>query len=193
MKLTINLHVNSVSIKMSSTQNFHKLNRLFIFIGWHPIRRRGMVGRVPVFQPVGPGSIPSGVGNFNFCPGIGCVSFVFCLMLSPAEVLTLCWLHIHEGPPLCICLVFCPKIVAPPTGIWPTGTCPMAYGVIAPSFFIWVIMKINFCNLVNKFFPKLLLIRPTVLSFLVSLWRWPFKVERCQKNSDKNRLIGIMI
>ena len=36
-----------------------------------------MVGRVPAFQPGGPGSIPSGVRNFNFRPGIGCVSFVF--------------------------------------------------------------------------------------------------------------------
>ena len=35
-----------------------------------------MVGRVPAFQPGGPGSIPGGVKNFNFCPGIGCVSFV---------------------------------------------------------------------------------------------------------------------
>ena len=35
-----------------------------------------MVGRVPAFQPGGPGSIPGGVRNFNFCPGIGCVSFV---------------------------------------------------------------------------------------------------------------------
>ena len=39
-------------------------------------RRRGVVGRVPAFQPGGPGSIPGGVRNFNFCPGIGCVSFV---------------------------------------------------------------------------------------------------------------------
>ena len=34
--------------------------------------------------------------------------------------------------------------------------------------------------------------RPFLLH-LVTLWRWPFKVETCQKNSDKNRLIGIMI
>ena len=40
------------------------------------ISRRGVVGRVPAFQPGGPGSIPGGVRNFNFCPGIGCVSFV---------------------------------------------------------------------------------------------------------------------
>ena len=35
-----------------------------------------MVGRVPAFQPGGPDSIPGGVSNFNFYPGIGCVSFV---------------------------------------------------------------------------------------------------------------------
>ena len=40
------------------------------------IRRRGVVGRVPSSQPRGPGSIPGGVRNFNFCPGIGCVFFV---------------------------------------------------------------------------------------------------------------------
>ena len=40
------------------------------------IRRRGVVGRVPAFQPGSPGSITGGVRNFNFCPGIGCLSFV---------------------------------------------------------------------------------------------------------------------
>ena len=58
------------------------------------IRRRGVVGRVPAFQPGGRGSIPGGVRNFNFCPGIGCVCvcplFVFCPVLSPAEALTFC-------------------------------------------------------------------------------------------------------
>ena len=39
------------------------------------IRRRGVVGSVPAFQPGGPGSIRGGVRNFNSCPGIGCVSF----------------------------------------------------------------------------------------------------------------------
>ena len=34
-----------------------------------------MVARVPAFQPGGPGSIPGGVGNLNFCHGSGCVSF----------------------------------------------------------------------------------------------------------------------
>ena len=35
-----------------------------------------MVGIVPAFQPGGPVSIPGGVRNFNFCPGIECVSFI---------------------------------------------------------------------------------------------------------------------
>ena len=38
-----------------------------------------MDGRVPAFQPSGPGSIPGGVRNFNSYPEIGCVSFV-CLL-----------------------------------------------------------------------------------------------------------------
>ena len=57
-------------------------------------------------EPGGPGSIPGGVRNFNSYPGIGCVSFVFCTVLSPAEALTLCRPHIQGGPPLSICLVF---------------------------------------------------------------------------------------
>ena len=70
------------------------------------IRRSDVVGRVPAFQTGGPGSIPGGVRNFNSYPRIGCVSFVFCPVLSPAEALTLCWPHIQGGLPLCICLVF---------------------------------------------------------------------------------------
>ena len=63
--------------------------------------RRGVVNRVPAFQP-------SGVRNFNFCPGIGgvCPLPVFCPVLSSAEALTLCWPHIQGDPPLCISLVF---------------------------------------------------------------------------------------
>ena len=53
-------------------------------------RRAGVVGGVPAFQHGGPGSIPGGVRNFNSYPGIGCVSFVFCPVLSPTEALTLC-------------------------------------------------------------------------------------------------------
>ena len=35
-----------------------------------------MVGRVPAFQPGGPGSIPGVVRDFHFYPGIGCVYFI---------------------------------------------------------------------------------------------------------------------
>ena len=35
-----------------------------------------MVGKVPAFQAVGPGSISCGVRNVHFYPGNGCVSFV---------------------------------------------------------------------------------------------------------------------
>ena len=63
------------------------------------IRRRGVVGRVPVFQPAGPGSIPGSVMNFNFCPEIGCVFFVSVLYSvvsggGPEIVLTT-----HSGRP----------------------------------------------------------------------------------------------
>ena len=54
------------------------------------IRPRGIFDTVPAFEPAGPGSITGEVRNFNFSPGIGRVSFVFCPMLSPAEALTLC-------------------------------------------------------------------------------------------------------
>ena len=61
------------------------------------IRRRAVVGRFPAFQPGGPGLILGGVRHFNFCPGIGCVSFVFCLVSSPAEALTWHVLTTHSG------------------------------------------------------------------------------------------------
>ena len=51
---------------------FFKL-QLFILVSYQYIRRRGVVDRVPAFQPSAPGSIPGGDRNFNFCPGIGCV------------------------------------------------------------------------------------------------------------------------
>ena len=34
-----------------------------------------MIGRVPAFQHRGLGSVP-GVSNYNFHPGIGCMSFI---------------------------------------------------------------------------------------------------------------------
>ena len=78
---------------------FHSISKIFNFEFWP-----GNSENFPLCD--GPGSIPGGVRNFNFSPEIGCVSFVFCPVLSPAEALTLCWPHIHGGPPLCICLVF---------------------------------------------------------------------------------------
>ena len=53
------------------------------------VHRRGVAGNVPAFQLCGPGSVPGGVKNFNFYPGTGCVSFVFCPELSLAVVLIL--------------------------------------------------------------------------------------------------------
>ena len=56
------------------------------------VRRTGMVGKVPVFQAVGPGLIHGGVRDFNFNPGTGCVSFsvLSCVVSSagPGSVLT---------------------------------------------------------------------------------------------------------
>ena len=40
------------------------------------VRCDGVLGRVPTFQPGGPGKIPSGIRNFNFSPGTRCVSLV---------------------------------------------------------------------------------------------------------------------
>ena len=57
-------------------------------ISWKLIDcRRSVVGRVPAFQPGGPGSIPGGVRNFNSYSG---PLSVFHPVLSPAEALTLC-------------------------------------------------------------------------------------------------------
>ena len=53
------------------------------------VRRCGVVGRVPVFHPGGPGSIPGRVRNFNFYPGAECLSFVFCLVFWS----TVCYSH----------------------------------------------------------------------------------------------------
>ena len=43
------------------------------------VRRRGVVSRVPAFQPGSPGSIPGRVRNLNFNPGTGRESFVYVL------------------------------------------------------------------------------------------------------------------
>ena len=42
--------------------------KLILISKFMNIHRRGVVGRVPAFQPGGPGSIPGGVTNYNFCP-----------------------------------------------------------------------------------------------------------------------------
>ena len=68
------------------------------------IRRRGVVGRVPAFQPGGPGSIPGRVRNFNFCPGIGYVSFVFvltCVVFGGGSYIVL---KTHSGSPVLLYL-----------------------------------------------------------------------------------------
>ena len=47
---------------------------------------RGVVGRVPAFQPDVTASIPGGVSNFHFCPGIGLCplcSLLCCLRRRP--------------------------------------------------------------------------------------------------------------
>ena len=54
-----------------------------------------MVVRVPAFQPGGPGSIPGGVRNFNFCPGVGCVSFVCVVFGGGPEIV----LNTYSGRP----------------------------------------------------------------------------------------------
>ena len=67
------------------------------------IRRRVAVGRVPAFQPGGPGSIPGGVRNFNFRPWDWvCVLCVLSFVVSgggPDIVLTT-----HSGRPALVYL-----------------------------------------------------------------------------------------
>ena len=93
----------------------------FILLRHIWVRHRGVVGRVPVFQPGGPGSIPGRVRNFNFYPRTGCVYSEFSPVLSLAVALIFWWPHIQGSPPLCICRTFWPKVCCSPTGIWPMG------------------------------------------------------------------------
>ena len=63
-----------------------------------------MVGRVPAFQPGGPGWNPGGVRNFNFCPGIGCVSFICvlsCVVFGGSPDIVL---NTHSGRPALVYL-----------------------------------------------------------------------------------------
>ena len=80
----------------------------FLHVHYHD-----MVGKVPAFQPSGQDSVPGKVRDFNLYPGIGCVSFVFCPVLSQ-EGPTLWWLQIQGGNP-------CNRVhsMAPHTNIWP--------------------------------------------------------------------------
>ena len=71
------------------------------------IRHRGVFDKVPAFEPGSPGSIPGGVRNFNFCPGIGYVSFVCVLSYVVSSRGPDIVLSTHSGrPALYICLVF---------------------------------------------------------------------------------------
>ena len=60
-----------------------------------------MVGRVPCLptRRDGPGSIPGGIKNFNFCPGIGCVSFVCVLSCVVSDGGPNIVLTTHSGKP----------------------------------------------------------------------------------------------
>ena len=67
------------------------------------VRRPGVVGRVPRFQPDDPGSIPGGIRilisvlGLDMCP---------LSILSSTVALTLCWPSIQGDQPLCFCLAF---------------------------------------------------------------------------------------
>ena len=77
------------------------------------VRSRGVIDRVPDFQPDGPVRFPARPDILISILGLG----VCPLSVLSLAVATLCWPHIQGGPPLCICLVFCPQSVAPPTCI----------------------------------------------------------------------------
>ena len=63
--------------------------------------RIDVVSRIPAFQPCGLGLIPSGVRNFNFCPGTGCMSFGFCPVLPLVVALHSSDHRFQGGSPLC--------------------------------------------------------------------------------------------
>ena len=94
------------------------------------IRRRGVVGRVPAFQPGGPGLIPGEVRNFNFCPGNWCVSFVSVLSCvvsggGPEIVLTT-----HSWRPA---LELVSSVLVPRLLLSLQASDPRAFGLLSPG------------------------------------------------------------
>ena len=107
-----------------------------------------MVGRVPALLPGWSGSIPGGVGNFNFSPGPGCV-------LSLAVNVTFCRHRFQGGPHLCICLVFWSKVCASSTGIWTHEHWIISDRGVRPTFIIIVIIIIIILNnIIRVFCPR---------------------------------------
>ena len=100
--------------------------RIFYNTEGYFFRRRDVVGRVPASQSGGPGSIPGGVRNFNFRPGIGCVSFVCVLSCvvfggGPDIVLTT-----HSGRPA---LVYLSSVLAQRLLLPLQASDPRAFGL----------------------------------------------------------------
>ena len=89
-----------------------------IFLAVLPIRRHSVVGRVHAFQLGGPGGITGGVRNFNFCSGIGCVSFVCvlsCVVFGGGRDVVL---TTHSGRPA---LVYVSSVLVQRLVFWSTG------------------------------------------------------------------------
>ena len=87
-----------------------------------------MVGRDPAFQLGGPGSIPGGVRNFNFCPGIGCVLCVLLCVVScvgPDIVLTT-----HSGRPA---LVYMSSVMVQRLLLPLQASNPPSFGLYVPE------------------------------------------------------------
>ena len=69
-------------------RHIRKYQLIFILnlrtLKFNMVRRRGADGRIPAYQPDGPGSIPGCVRIFNSYPETGCVSFVcvLCCVVS---------------------------------------------------------------------------------------------------------------
>ena len=103
---------------------------LLYIVCYKSFRRRGVGGRVHDFLPGGPGSILGGVRNFNFWPGIGCVSFVWILSCVVSGGDPDIELTTHSGKAALVCLssVLVQRVLLPLQASY-----PRAFGLLVPG------------------------------------------------------------